>query len=267
MPNGFPIERRGSWPSSALDEAEKGIYRRRQSLVAPPPFVYTMVTSKPTAFETPLSPTSPVHEGITPCASVPELFLPSPAESKANAIDVVEKPVTKSTPAKPRISRWILFELWFNVYRRFFTFVVLLNLIGIVLAADGIFTYAENHLGALVLGNLLCAVLMRNELFVRFLYLVFIYGLRSVSCATGYHGQGLTRLDSGHLSASSSRLPLSCNISEASTRGVPFPVQRKCFRQCRSSELTCPPDGWYTRSSTSCGIASFCIRLSSRAEW
>jgi hypothetical protein len=66
------------------------------------------------------------------------------------------------------------------VYRRFFTFVVLLNLVGIILAAVGKFKYAENHLGALVLGNLLMAILMRNELFVRFLYLLTIYGLRSV---------------------------------------------------------------------------------------
>jgi hypothetical protein len=43
------------------------------------------------------------------------------------------------------------------------------------------FPYAENHLGALALGNLLCAIIMRNELFLRILYLIAIYGLRSVS--------------------------------------------------------------------------------------
>jgi hypothetical protein len=82
-----------------------------------------------------------------------------------------------------------LFELWFNVYRRFFTFVVGFNLIGIILAATGHFKYAENHLGALVLGNLLMAILMRNELFVRFLYLLAIYGLRSVSSSKLLVGQ------------------------------------------------------------------------------
>src|SRR5690606_2344651 len=56
----------------------------------------------------------------------------------------------------------------------------LLNLAGIILAALGRFPYAEKHLGALVLGNLLMAILMRNELFLRFLYLISIYGLRSV---------------------------------------------------------------------------------------
>lgn len=50
------------------------------------------------------------------------------------------------------------------------------------MAAVGRFPYAVNHLGALVLGNLLCAILFRNELWMRFLYMVAIYGLRGV-CA------------------------------------------------------------------------------------
>jgi hypothetical protein len=36
----------------------------------------------------------------------------------------------------------------------------------------------------LVLGNLLMAILMRNELFLRFLYIISIYGLRSVHSPT-----------------------------------------------------------------------------------
>lgn len=50
--------------------------------------------------------------------------------------------------------------------------MVILNGVGIVMAATGKFQYATNHSGALVLGNLLCAVMMRNELFLRFLYLI-----------------------------------------------------------------------------------------------
>lgn len=57
---------------------------------------------------------------------------------------------------------------------------MLLNMTGIIMAALGRFRYADHHLGALVLGNLLLAVLMRNELFLRFLYTIAIYGLRSV---------------------------------------------------------------------------------------
>jgi len=118
-------------------------------------------------------PMSPIHEGITPSSSVPVLSLPSSKSTAPNSTP------TKQGP-KPKISRWILFQIWFNTYRKFFAFVTLLNLAGIIMAALNRFPYAENHLGALVLGNLLTAILMRNELFLRFLYTVAIYGLRSV---------------------------------------------------------------------------------------
>lgn len=170
----------GGQSQDSLSDAEKGMYDSTVELTAPPPFVYAGQGRLPHL--NPLSsPVSPVHEGITPCTSVPELVLPKAGKNEVSYIEVVEAPVKKPTPTKPKISRWIHFELWFNVYRRFFTFVVVFNLIGIVLAATGHFKYAENHLGALVLGNLLCAILMRNELFVRFLYVISIYGLRSVS--------------------------------------------------------------------------------------
>lgn len=54
---------------------------------------------------------------------------------------------------------------------KFFTFVVTLNAIGILLAATKVWTYPRHYTGALVLGNLLTAILVRNELFGRFLYL------------------------------------------------------------------------------------------------
>ncbi len=169
----------GCQSQDSLDDAEKGMYDSTAELTAPPPFVYAS-EGRPTHPDSLLSPVSPVHEGITPCTSVPELALPKPGKSEVTHIEIVEKPLKKPTPLKPKTSRWVLFELWFNAYRRFFTFVVTLNIIGIILAATGQFKYAENHLGALVLGNLLCAILMRNELFVRFLYILAIYGLRSV---------------------------------------------------------------------------------------
>lgn len=133
------------------------------------------------------TPFSPIHEGITPQSSVPVLSLSWPKGWQAlDAPDAKSLPLDSSgqvkKPAQPKrkISRWILLQLWFNTYRKFFTFVTLLNLTGIVLAALGRFPYADNHLGALVLGNLLAAILMRNELFLRILYIVAIYGLRSV---------------------------------------------------------------------------------------
>ncbi len=46
------------------------------------------------------------------------------------------------------------------------------NLVGISLAVAGVWRYPRNYPGALILGNLLVAILMRNELFGRFLYLL-----------------------------------------------------------------------------------------------
>ena len=55
--------------------------------------------------------------------------------------------------------------------RKLFTFVITLNMVGIILAASGHFPYAVKYTGAMALGNLNFAILMRNELFGRFLYL------------------------------------------------------------------------------------------------
>ncbi|SPQ25707.1 5ae41152-2301-4fa9-9a42-00ca209dd214 [Thermothielavioides terrestris] len=140
--------------SSALDDAEKGIYDSTPGLP---------VLSSPASAH--------VDEKK-------ELALISPTSDATAASPRPAQPAAKK-PTKRKVSKWVLFRLWFNTYRKFFTFVTLLNLTGIILAALGHFPYAENHLGALVLGNLLCAVLFRNELFMRFLYTIAIYGLRS----------------------------------------------------------------------------------------
>ncbi|KAI5374829.1 hypothetical protein J4E82_006507 [Alternaria postmessia] len=168
----------GGNSADSLDDAEKGMYDSTLELTAPG-FVY-MEQKKPIHIVASLLPASPVHQGITPCTSVPELSLSLPLGRKptdAAELDTTVKKPAGEKPQKPKISRWILFDLWFNTYRKFFTFVTLLNLTGIILSACGRFEYAEEHLGALVLGNLLCAILMRNELWMRFLYLVAIYGL------------------------------------------------------------------------------------------
>ncbi|KAF3356240.1 hypothetical protein VDGD_08117 [Verticillium dahliae] len=138
---------------------------------------------RPIAVENLPSPVSPIHEGITPASSFPALsqtLLPVCHFQDKNPAPgpPAFKPTTTVQP-RPKPSRWILFQLWFSTYRKFFTFIVALNLTGIILAILGRFPYAENHLGALLLGNLLTAVLMRNELFLRFLYFISIYGLRS----------------------------------------------------------------------------------------
>jgi hypothetical protein len=183
----------------SLDDAEKGMHDNTE-LATPLPFVY-LSQERPPHLNTrlpdkSLNPFSPVHNGITPCTSVPELSLSFPQGRRASLLptnaDVLNTTEKKPTPSKPKIGRWILFILWFNVYRRFFTFIVLLNLTGIITAALGRFTYAENHTGALVLGNLLAAIMMRNELWIRFLYMVAIYGLRSVRTSPPMTRQLLT---------------------------------------------------------------------------
>ena len=103
----------------------------------------------------------------------------------------VRSEVTKP-PAKKKVSKWILWTLWLNTYRwvsivstsrisdfasglilnrKLFTFVVTLNAVGLVFAASGHFPYAERWTSAMALGNLNFAILMRNELFGRSLYL------------------------------------------------------------------------------------------------
>ena len=68
------------------------------------------------------------------------------------------------------------FKFYFNYscdeqfIRKFFTFVFTLNVVGIGFAASGHWPYAVEFSGAMVLGNLFFAILMRNELFGRFLY-------------------------------------------------------------------------------------------------
>lgn len=158
--------------SQDSSDAEKGLYDNPQGLPVIPPLARVDQKSQ-THIETHLSPISPIYEGITPSTSLPELSLSWPKGW--------QPPKAKNIPVLTATKRrWIVFQLWFNTYRKFFTFVTLLNLAGIIMVSLGRFPYAENHLGALVLGNLLCAILMRNELFLRFLYIIAIYGLRSV---------------------------------------------------------------------------------------
>jgi hypothetical protein len=174
-----------------LDDAEKGLYDRRPCLPALPPLSYTdqknPIHLNASDIGSHLSPFSPIHEGLTPKSSVPVLSFSwakgwqasdalAPKSLPLDAAGQVKKPAK----VKQKVDRWILFQLWFNTYKKFFTLVTLLNTLGIIMATLGRFRYANEHLGALVLGNLLMAILMRNELFLRFLYITAIYGLRSV---------------------------------------------------------------------------------------
>lgn len=105
----------------------------------------------------------------------------------------------------PRFGRWIRVQWFMTTYRawnmiylvsatvsdapsfcltltgKFFLFVVTFNLVGMILSATGHFSYARTHTGAILLGNLLTAVLMRNELFLRVLYFLTNHLLAKVS--------------------------------------------------------------------------------------
>ncbi|KIP02281.1 hypothetical protein PHLGIDRAFT_112208 [Phlebiopsis gigantea 11061_1 CR5-6] len=82
------------------------------------------------------------------------------------------KNLLTTKPAPRNISRWIRFQLWFNTYRKFFLFTTTLNGVALLLAALNIWQYPRQYTGAFVLGNLLFAILMRNELFGRILYAI-----------------------------------------------------------------------------------------------
>lgn len=148
-------------PHSHVDDAEKGVMEHEQ----PISLSLTLGQSNPSLGSQP-----------SPTESQNNLGTKTPPE-KAVAVVV---PVTKAAPALkskpkpsfPRASRWIRFQLWFNTYRKFYTIVFTLNSIGLLLAIIGTWTYPRQYTGAFVLGNLLVAILMRNELFGRFLYLI-----------------------------------------------------------------------------------------------
>ncbi|EKM53428.1 uncharacterized protein PHACADRAFT_259809 [Phanerochaete carnosa HHB-10118-sp] len=101
-------------------------------------------------------------------------LLPIPLE-KAPVVSLqggipTSKALLAGKPAPRKVNRWIRFQLWFNTYRKFYAFVTIINGMGLLLAALNIWTYPRRYTGAFVLGNLIFAILMRNELFGRMLY-------------------------------------------------------------------------------------------------
>ncbi|KAF8628654.1 hypothetical protein AX15_003785 [Amanita polypyramis BW_CC] len=76
------------------------------------------------------------------------------------------------TKSRKRTPKWILFKVWFNTYRKFFVLTLGMNLIGLVLAAFGVWEYGDQNSSAIVTANFNIAVLMRNEIFQRVIYLV-----------------------------------------------------------------------------------------------
>ncbi|KAI6036649.1 hypothetical protein BKA83DRAFT_85445 [Pisolithus microcarpus] len=117
-------------------------------------------TEKGTLEITPTQVTKPVEIDVFPVQS---LRKDAPVSSKP--------PARLPKHEKIKASNYVLFIIWYNAYRRFFTVVFTLNFIGLGLAIADRWPYAKKYPGALVLGNLNLAVLMRNEVFGRILYL------------------------------------------------------------------------------------------------
>ncbi|CAL3968126.1 unnamed protein product [Diplocarpon coronariae] len=155
--------------SFSSDSPKNGLSVTTQS-VESPASPHLAGGEKPTDKENHIYHITPVSGDSTPSSSV---AVQSLASLKGEPSEVA-----KLGPSANR-RRWIRFQLWFNTYRKFFVLVTVLNLVGFIVMALGHFPYAKKHVGALVLGNLLAAIMVRNELFARFLYLVAIYGLRS----------------------------------------------------------------------------------------
>lgn len=112
---------------------------------------------------------------------------PGAPDLKTPAV-IPARPARPAPKSKKKVSKWILFTLWFNTYRsgpyyfqgtllkfadprKFFTFTFGLNMLGLGLAAGGHFPYAIKYSGAMVVANFNFAILMRNEVFGRVLYL------------------------------------------------------------------------------------------------
>ncbi|KAJ7711701.1 hypothetical protein B0H16DRAFT_1744913 [Mycena metata] len=105
------------------------------------------------------------HPAVSIPSNSPHEMLPA-SSSVLKSLPLHNLPTTK-----PATSDSVDCRLWFNTYRKFFTLTVTLNRIGLLLTALGKWDYPRRYTGAFVLGNLQVAILMRNELFCRFLYL------------------------------------------------------------------------------------------------
>lgn len=104
--------------------------------------------------------------------------------------------------------------------RKFFTLTISLNFIGLVLAATNVWTYPRHYTGAFVLGNLLVAILMRNELFGRLLYLIVNTLFAKVSGIAGLLPSNLPTAFT--LTVDSALVPLGLYVCIAALRGHPF---------------------------------------------
>ncbi|KAK7045624.1 hypothetical protein VNI00_007457 [Paramarasmius palmivorus] len=151
----------------SIDEAEKGTLEHES-----PPLELNKLSVALTAPERAVS--KPEPPAALSHASSSSTVVELAAKSKGVPPEV-PIPVLAVRPSKPKAKkagRWLRFTLWFNTYRKFYTFVLSLNIAGLLLAATGHWQYPRQYTGAFILGNLQAAILVRNELFGRLLYLI-----------------------------------------------------------------------------------------------
>ncbi|KAJ3337429.1 hypothetical protein HDU93_001069, partial [Gonapodya sp. JEL0774] len=79
-----------------------------------------------------------------------------------------------------RISKTTNFRVWFNTYKRLWVLTVALNAVLLSLAATDRFAYGKMNAPSFALGNILIAVVFRNELFLRGLFVMANSGIGSL---------------------------------------------------------------------------------------
>ncbi|KAM6502508.1 hypothetical protein JOM56_002485 [Amanita muscaria] len=146
-----------------VDAAEKGLAGRHQRVsFLPTPIARSNSDSSTNSFDSfytaathlPSARNSRRMSGVRPAKRVSRKFqVPAP-----------------KAPA-PNSRRWVRFQLWFNTYRKLYILTVVFNIIALLFTLSGTWTYPQQHTGAFVLGNILAAIVCRNELFGRLLYL------------------------------------------------------------------------------------------------
>ncbi|KZT65437.1 hypothetical protein DAEQUDRAFT_523040 [Daedalea quercina L-15889] len=92
--------------------------------------------------------------------------LPVPSEKK----ETLASPPPKPKPGVYKYSKWVIWTLWYDMYRKLFTIVFSVNIILFGFAVSGHWSYAYKYGGAMAVGNFNVSVLVRNEIFGRCLY-------------------------------------------------------------------------------------------------
>lgn len=96
-------------------------------------------------------------------------------------VEVLQKdtsiPAAPANRAAKQTDRMEVFLTWFDLYRKLFAVVMLLNIAALIALVHGKFNYAQRNVFSFALGNLLCSVLARNEFALRIAYWLVVNAL------------------------------------------------------------------------------------------